>query len=80
MGVKFVFIVMWESLTASECTGGDYFMTMDYDKAKEFMDKKAAAEQNFTYTWDEENDMWISRWKYGWDKLYIDSRELDMEY
>lgn len=78
--MNFVYVVMWESLHGGDCTGGDIYMSLDYDKAKEFMDKKARIENRYELQWDEEHDMWISRWKYGWDKLYIDSRELDMEY
>lgn len=74
-----VYVVMWENWDGCSIGGGDSYMSLDYDKAKAFMDKKAAEETDFVYRWDEKNDMWINRNEYFVDKLYIDTRTLDEE-
>lgn len=74
-----LYVVMWESWDGVECGGGDLYMSLDFDKAALWLQNKIESETRFSYDWDDDNEMWISRYEHGWEKMYIDIRELDKE-
>ena len=72
-----VFAVMAESLDRGNCGGAILYMSLDKGEAIAYMDHVAKNESDFDMKWDEDHDMWINRWEYGWDKLYIEDYELN---
>jgi hypothetical protein len=71
-----IYLVMWEELDRGECLGGNLYVSLDPQRAEEFMINHC---YDTNLVWDEKHDMWVEHWKYGWKKVYIETIPLDEE-
>lgn len=73
-----VYVVMWESFQEGNgCAGGDLYMSLSDSKARMYL--RTYGESSQDLVWDDENDMYIYRDEYEWEKAYIVERPLDEE-
>lgn len=72
-----LYVVMWESwIEGEECKGGDLFYTHDESKAYDMLHRKGLSED---MDWVPEDLMYRVRYGVGWDKYYVDEREMETE-